>query len=101
MSSKIIGPFAAAMLIACLSSAGCAMEAVVHTPPPADRAEVATAAPSAEHFWVRGNWQWNGSEYVWAPGRWEVRRANASWKAGHWRNISGGWVWIEGRWADR
>src|SRR3981081_3635493 len=105
MSSKIIGPLAACVVLS-LSVAGCALRAVAHTPPrprcprreglhpppPADREETATAAPSAEHFWVRGNWRWEGAEYRWTPGHWEARRANASWKAGHWRNISGGWV---------
>jgi hypothetical protein len=100
MRSKIVGPLGACVLV-CLLCGGCAMETVVRTPPPPDRTEVIAAAPSDQHFWVRGHWQWNGNDYAWAPGHWEARRADASWKAGHWRNISGGWVWIEGRWAER
>lgn len=100
MRSKIIGLFAASVVV-CLACAGCAMETVVHTPPPAERTEVVPPPPSGEHFWVRGHWQWNGNEYTWVAGHHEARRADASYKAGHWRNVSGGWVWIEGSWAQR
>ena len=100
MSWKVLAPIAAGLCLS-LASVGCAGEVYVRTAPPADRAEVMTAAPSAEHFWVRGHWQWNGHEYVWAGGRWEVRRGGAVYQPGHWRDSGRGWVWVEGRWADR
>ena len=71
MSTKVFAVVAACFFF----SAGCSTEVVVRSPPPAERVEVVAAAPSPEHFWVKGNWHWDGHEYVWLPGRWEIRRA--------------------------
>ena len=98
MSWKIIGPIAA---IVSLSLSGCAAETIVRTPPPPDREEVPSAAPSGDQFWVRGNWRWTGEQHVWTPGHWEARRRDAIWAPGHWRATTGGWMWVEGRWAER
>lgn len=98
MSTKHLAAVACASLFLSL---GCSTEVVVRSPPPAEREEVVTAAPSPEHLWIKGNWHWSGREYVWTPGRWEIRRAGAVWQAGRWRESGGGWVWVEGRWIDR
>lgn len=101
MRPNLAGPFVACLLVA-FSLAGCAMEPVIHTAPPPDREEAASGArPSPDHFWVRGNWRWDGQAYTWAPGHWEAGRADARYVQGHWRNISGGWVWLEGHWVPR
>jgi hypothetical protein len=99
MSWKVLGPIVASVLLSMTS--GCTSHVVVRTQPPPERMETVAAAPSAEHFWVRGHWQWNGGEYVWVPGHWEVRRPREVWVPGHWRAMSGGWVWEEGHWTTR
>ncbi len=100
MRRKSLLPAVAGAALA-LSVLGCATEVVVRSPPPAERVEVAATPPSPEHFWIKGNWRWDGREFLWVPGRWEIRRAAALWQAGHWRESGGGWVWVEGRWVSR
>lgn len=100
MNWKLVAPTIASLAFA-LSSLGCAAEVVVHRRPPTERVEVVTSAPSANHIWIRGHWQWNGSDYVWNPGHWETRQVNASWSPGHWRESGSGWVWVPGRWVTR
>jgi hypothetical protein len=39
-------------------------------PPPPPRLETPPARPSADHVWIDGGWQWNGSDYVWIAGMW-------------------------------
>ncbi len=109
-----------AVSVACafvgLSSAGCVVErrTVVQEPqaqvddgvevneaPPAEQEEVVTVAPSREHIWIRGHWQWSGRRYVWVPGHWETRRAGYEWVPGHWKRTARGYVWVSGRWARR
>ena len=100
MSWKVLGPIVAGALVS-LATAGCHSDVVVRTAPPTDREERIEAAPSAEHFWVRGHWQWTGERYAWVTGYWETRRPREVWVGGHWRAVSGGWEWEEGRWVTR
>ncbi len=39
-------------------------------PPPPPRDEEPPHRPSADHVWIAGGWQWNGSDYVWISGMW-------------------------------
>ena len=100
MRWKILG-----FMVFCASfagaSLGCTTEIVVRSPPPAERTEASGSAPSGEHFWVRGHWEWNGNEYAWVRGHWETRRPHEVWAPGHWRQTAGGWVWVAGRWRQR
>ena len=93
-------------------------EAAAKNPePPADKDDApAGAAPSADHFWVHGHWQWNSRTWVWVPGRWEYRVAPSApppikvevhgraptsrhvWVSGHWRWDGGRWLWVGGHW---
>lgn len=71
----------------------------VRVAPPPLRVEVIGVAPSPNHLWIGGFWQWGGREHVWVPGRWTVRaRAGAIWVPGHWKRTSHGWIFTEGRW---
>ena len=101
--SKLAVPIVASMLaFAALGSVGCAEEVrVVAREPPREREEVVTAAPTREHIWIRGHWQWDGNDYTWVPGHWETRRVGYEWVAGHWERYRRGWVWREGHWARR
>ncbi|APR79876.1 lipoprotein, putative [Minicystis rosea] len=100
MSWKVLGPIVASVVVS-LSTTGCSSQVVVRSAPPAERQEAVAAAPSAQHFWVRGHWHWDGARYDWIAGRWETRRTHEVWVPGHWRQVSGGWVWEEGRWTTR
>jgi hypothetical protein len=99
MITKVIGSIAVVVLSLC--AAGCEGRVVVRTPPPVERVEPVAVAPSAEHFWVKGHWQWVGDQYAWLPGHWEVRRTREVWVPGHWRPYAGGHVWEEGHWVAR
>lgn len=39
-------------------------------PPPRPVVVVQPVRPSYGHYWVDGQWAWNGCRYVWAPGYW-------------------------------
>ena len=100
MRWKVLAPIAACLFVS-FFTVGCTGEIVVRSAPPQERYEVVTAAPSAEHFWVRGHWQWNGGQWGWNPGHWENRRSTAVYRSGHWRDTGRGWVWAEGGWVER
>ena len=100
MSWKVLGPIVASAVVS-LAAVGCSAQVIVRAAPPAERPETVTAAPSAQHFWVRGHWHWDGNRYNWIAGHWETRRAREVWVPGHFRAVAGGWVWEEGRWTTR
>lgn len=100
MRLPVLAPIVTSALLS-LFVAGCSAEVVVRSAPPPDREEPAVRAPSDNHFWVRGHWEWNGRDYQWVAGHWEARRATHVWVAGHWRHVSGGYVWAPGRWTTR
>ena len=56
--------------------------------PPPPRQEVMTPQPSPNHFWIRGDWSWNGREYVWEPGHWEMRHDGWQWVPAHWEHTA-------------
>ena len=68
--------------------------------PPALQVEQQGAQPSPTHVWIRGYWQWNGSQYQWVRGRWESpREAGAVWIAPQWQRRGRGWIFVQGRWG--
>jgi hypothetical protein len=71
----------------------------VESAPPPDQIEVIGVAPSVEHVWIPGHYNWSGSAYVWVSGRWEVRpHHGARWVRGRWRRHERRWYWVEGHW---
>jgi hypothetical protein len=86
--------------------AGCIVEeyparraVVVREAPPPVRHEVIGIAPSPQHVWVQGHWEWH-NRWVWVDGYWAVPpRRQGVWIPGHWEQRRRGWVWIEGHWS--
>jgi hypothetical protein len=75
-------------------------EAPPPLPPPA-RADSQSAAPSAEHVWVRGCWAWTTSGYTWTAGAWVLRpSANAAWVAPHWDMRGRHHIFVGGYWRQ-
>jgi hypothetical protein len=84
--------------------------------PPKRRYESPGRAPSRDHTWERGRWQWNSREYTWVPGHWErayspkappaIRYENPGrapsgqhvWINGYWRWDGREYVWTAGHW---
>jgi hypothetical protein len=54
-------------------------------------------APSADHFWVPGIWQWQQQHYVWRTGYW-ARRTSPDWiwVPAHYVWCPSGYVYIDG-----
>jgi hypothetical protein len=54
-------------------------------------------APSADHFWVPGIWQWQQQHYVWRAGYW-ARRTSPDWiwVPAHYVWCPSGYVFIDG-----
>jgi hypothetical protein len=72
---------------------------VVDQAPPPPQQEVQPPAPSPNHRWVHGHWQWNGSRYFWAPGHYmEPPVAGMIYVDPKWENRAGRWVYVDGRW---
>ena len=68
-------------------------------PPPLPAAEPMPAAPSPQHRWVHGHWDWNGV-WVYVPGHFTLKPdPQAVWVAGHWeQGLLGRYRWISGHW---
>jgi hypothetical protein len=73
-------------------------EVTIQGAPPPPRQEFMSAQPSPQHFWIAGDWSWDGRQYVWAPGRWEVRRPGWEWVPPHWQRRGPQMVWRPGHW---
>lgn len=68
--------------------------------PPAPPAEVIPPAPSNEHVWVAGHYQWEGHAYRWEKGRYERRpRPAATYVPAHWEQRARGRAWVDGHWS--
>ena len=74
------------------------VEDVTVAPPP-PQVEVQGTAPSPNHRWLPGYWQWNGSRHVWQAGHWaEPPEPGMLWEAPKWENHGGKWAFADGRW---
>jgi hypothetical protein len=71
---------------------------VVYQEPPPPQAEVVSVRPG--HVWIKGRWDWRGSQWVWIGGHWERERSGQYWSEGRWDRRNGNqWVWVEGTWG--
>ncbi len=57
-------------------------------------------APSRNHVWVSGEWNWNHGRYEHSDGYWAQppSRRNHRYNEGHWKNTRHGFVWVPGGW---
>lgn len=71
----------------------------VQQQPPPPQQENEGVAPSPNHRWTPGYWQWNGGRYNWAPGRWvEPPQQGMVYQAPRWESRNGRWGFVDGRW---
>jgi hypothetical protein len=54
--------------------------------------------PSANHFWVPGNWDWRADHYVWRPGYWSRINPDWVWVPAHYVWCPSGYVFVNGYW---
>jgi hypothetical protein len=62
----------------------------VATAPPLPKAETKTPAPSGNHAWVDGHWDWSEADknWVWVEGSWKIPPSND-------------WEWVPPKYEDR
>jgi hypothetical protein len=73
---------------------------VANAPPPA-KAETQTTAPSSDHVWIAGHWEWSVSEetWIWAAGAWALPPDDgATWVGPETEDNNGDWVYTPGHW---
>lgn len=68
--------------------------------PPVPQAEAIPVAPSVEHIWIPGHWQWqpNVGRHVWAQGHYVLRRTGMVWQPAQWHRRGPRWHYIPGHW---
>jgi hypothetical protein len=67
--------------------------------PPPPRVENVNARRG--FIWVRGRWEWNGSDWAWTPGHYERERAGYIYREPRWEQRDGVYVKIDGTWVVR
>ena len=55
-------------------------------------------APSVDHFWIPGCWNWNASRYAWRPGYWSVGQVNWIWVPARYVCSPRGYIYSDGYW---
>ncbi len=55
-------------------------------------------APSEQHFWIPGCWQYREQRYAWRPGFWSPCYENWVWVPDHYVPVMGGCVFVPGYW---
>ena len=75
-------------------------EETAYLPPPPKSVEngPSSNAPSDNHIWVSGNWQYAEDRYAWRPGYWEPAREHWIWVPAHYRWTPRGYIFIDGYW---
>ena len=56
------------------------------------------AAPSVEHIWIPGCWNWVETHYAWRPGYWSVGQSNWIWVPAHYVCTPRGYLYSDGYW---
>jgi hypothetical protein len=74
-------------------------QVIIQAAPPAPQYETVPVAPSPNHIWVHGNWQWNGGRYIWIAGHWDMPpQAGQIWIPAHYDRNGPGWMFVPGHW---
>ncbi len=58
-------------------------------------------APSEEHFWVNGHWNYVGNSYAWRPGYWARGHEQWVWMPAHYVWTPRGCIFVPGYWDYR
>ena len=71
------------------------------TAPPPPRAEVRTAAPSANHVWIDGHWALRGNRQEWLGGHWALPPGKGyGWEPARWDRDGDRYAFREGHWRS-
>ncbi len=70
----------------------------VPQPPEEPNNEPQTPQPTANDFWVPGNWNYVDTRWVWQPGYWTAVQADWIWVPSHYVWTPGGYVFLRGHW---
>lgn len=74
-------------------------EILVEQEPPADVVEEMGTSPGYNYVWVKGHWQWDGSQWVRIHGQWVLKPSDSAlWVPGYWTKHHDHWRWTEGYW---
>ncbi len=75
-----------------------AVEAFLPEPPSSLEQGPSSDAPSDDHFWIPGTWQWRQQRYVWRPGFWSPCHDNWVWVPDHYVTTIHGCNYVSGYW---
>src|SRR5579872_3704261 len=98
MRKALLLAFAVASVFTSVIGAQVRMDLRINVAPPPARVEVIPPAPSPEHYWIAGHWQYEGNQHVWVAGHWEAPRAGEFWVRPFWLREGDAWVFHPGRW---
>jgi hypothetical protein len=69
--------------------------------PLTDVVETIPTAPSANHVWIAGEWQWRSGNYGWVAGHWVIPEPHTRWARGYWhQRQNGSYYWVPGHWVE-
>jgi hypothetical protein len=74
------------------------LDYIAESPPASLELGPVGTAPSVNHFWVPGCWQWNTGSYGWRPGYWSVGYSNWVWVPARYRWTPRGYLFCPGYW---
>jgi hypothetical protein len=77
-----------------------AAEEIEYLPEPPETLEVGPQieAPSEDHVWVPGVWQYQETRYIWRPGYWTVVQPGWVWVPARYTRCPTGYVFVNGYW---
>jgi hypothetical protein len=81
-----------------VSSAQQQLDYIAQSPPTTLDLGPAGAAPSSNHFWVPGCWQWSSGAYAWRPGYWSIGYSDWVWVPARYRWTPRGFLFCPGYW---
>lgn len=67
-------------------------------PPLREEWQPTSTAPTANHFWIPGQWVWQASDYQWRDGFWSRGYDDWVWVPAHYLWTPGGYVYVTGYW---
>ncbi|MGI6415391.1 MAG: hypothetical protein ACOX1P_06945 [Thermoguttaceae bacterium] len=73
---------------------------VEYLPPPPESLEQgpSSPAPSEDHFWINGCWEYENTGYLWRPGYWAAGHDGWVWVPAHYAWTPYGCIYVPGYW---
>ncbi len=67
-------------------------------PPRSQERGPSSSAPSDDHFWLPGCWEYRNNDYAWRPGYWAPHQQDWVWVPAHYDWTPNGYVYCDGYW---